>query len=81
MFVYVLLKFDLLIIFFLEEPAKKVKNYQLFFFSHLFQRGFLNLTTVHAQFYNQVEFSAHAEILTEWKATLKNLSFTLSAHS
>ena len=48
MFVYVLLKFDWLIIFFLENPTRKLKIIN-FFFSH-FQHSFSNFTIAHAQF-------------------------------
>ena len=69
MFVYVLLKFDWLIIFFLEKPSKKLKTLNVFF-SHICQLVFSNVTVAHARFSNQLEFSAHAEILTQWKTTL-----------
>ena len=62
MFVYILLKFDWLIIFFLENRSRKLKILNFFY---LFQRGFSNVTIAYAHFKKKVEFSAPAEILTE----------------
>ena len=60
MFVYILLKFDSLIIFFSRQSAKKVENSELF----------LLLSFQMSQFRMLRQFSARAEILTEWKTTL-----------
>ena len=45
--VYVLLKFERFIIFFLENPPRKLEI--LNFFYYLFQCGFSNVTIAHAQ--------------------------------
>ena len=45
--VYVLLKFERFIIFFLENPPRKLEILNFFFY--LFQCGFSNVTITHAQ--------------------------------
>ena len=70
-FVYVLLKFDWLIIFLLENPPRKLKILNFFFLSSFSSRFFKCRGCIYSFLKLGGIYSARAAILTEWKTTLK----------